>query len=218
MRIQILRLKTRGLMKRLRSGNGLQKSYILLRHGIQNLIHSHQRICFRFLLLPKIGVQNLNPWRSHHLADSINFFLARIFQRPYGIADLALCHNEHHPNATIKRAHHLARRNGARAHQPAKDGRQRPPRDVDARAKRRGQRAGHVIHESAAGDMRHGLYHRARAGGGEDAARIDGRRREQGPSERRAGVPWARGGVGRTGAREDGAHEREAVGMQACGW
>lgn len=159
-----------------------------------------------------VGVQNLDSWRRDDLADGINLRLARLPKHPQRLADLVLRHNEHHPNPTIERADHLTGHDRARAHDPSEHGRQHPLCDVDARAQGRGQRAGHVVDEAAAGDVRHGLDE-SRARGGEHAARVERRRGEQRPAERRVGVPRTGGGVGRASARDGGADEGEAVGV-----
>ncbi len=180
-------------------------------------IHVDSLECFFFLFVPQLGVQNFNPWRRDHLADGINLPLARKRKRAQSVADPFPRHDEHHPDPAIERAHHLAGHDRARAHDPAEDGRERPRRDVDARAEGRRERARHVVDEAAAGDVRHGLEE-PRARRGEHGARVERRRRQQRVAERRrrGRVPGTGGAVGRAGARDDGAHEGEAVGVQAC--
>lgn len=170
---------------------------------------------FFSLFLPQVCVQNLDSWGRDHLAYGINLRLTRLRKHPQSIADFIPRHDEHHPNPAIERAGHLVGDDRARAHDPAKDGGQGPPSNVDARAEGRGQRARHVVDEPAAGDVRHRLDESC-AGSGEHRARVERRRRQQRPAERRAGVPRTRRGVGRAGARDGCAHEGEAVRVEAC--
>ena len=77
---------------------------------------------------------------------------------------------------TIEYAHHFTRDDLPCAHHPAENGRQCPPRDVDARTEGHGQRTWHFLHEAATCDVGHGLDE-ACTRRREDRARVECRRR-----------------------------------------
>lgn len=168
--------------------------------------------------LPRVQISHLDALRRSDFSDLINDLFASVLQRTQSLVDALALNDEHHPDAAVERARHLARRDVPPAHERPKDARDLPRARVDEGTQAARQDARDVLDEAAARDVRHALDERgARAEEREERARVDARRREERAAERRRGVPRARRGVGLRGAREGLAHEREAVGVQARG-